>query len=318
MALRRQGLSQRRKAVGLTQESLAERLGVERSTVVRWEAGDTEPLPSIRPDLARVLQVSIDQLAELLAESENAEATRALSADAEVTIPMLLPEVRSKVQSGRVELEDLIPQVAGTVEALRRSLRSAGVVPESDVPEPAEPEVPHRQSLAAIPRDVEPADVQGRRARSRRFKRSAAASILAFVAGVAVAVSFVNTHSGPNPPAAAGTSAPVAAIPAPGPGSNSPRSEDSTGAAHMAPGAAPSKPADGPATPGAAAVPAPQTIRSDNRTTSRSKPRSATTTPSAPRHPAIPAEAYAWSQMAGLSASDQRRTGLRPAAPPRP
>ena len=81
MALRRQGLSQRRKAVGLTQESLAGQLGVERSTVVRWEAGDTEPLPWIRPKLARALHVSIDQLAELLTTSENADTTRAPSAD---------------------------------------------------------------------------------------------------------------------------------------------------------------------------------------------------------------------------------------------
>ncbi|MGH3839378.1 MAG: helix-turn-helix transcriptional regulator, partial [Pseudonocardiaceae bacterium] len=72
MAPRRQRLSQRRKTVGLTQESLAQRLGVERSTVVRWEAGDTKPLPSIRPKVARALRVSTDQLAELLSESENA------------------------------------------------------------------------------------------------------------------------------------------------------------------------------------------------------------------------------------------------------
>ncbi|MDQ5856568.1 MAG: helix-turn-helix domain-containing protein, partial [Actinomycetota bacterium] len=72
MALRRQGLAQRRKAVGLTQEALAQRLGVERSTVVRWEAGDTEPLPSIRPNVAHALQVSLDQLAELLTEDQNA------------------------------------------------------------------------------------------------------------------------------------------------------------------------------------------------------------------------------------------------------
>ena len=74
MAYRRQGLSQRRRAVGLTQESLAEQLGVERSTIVRWEAGDTEPLPSIRPGLARALDVSMDHLAALLAESVNTDS----------------------------------------------------------------------------------------------------------------------------------------------------------------------------------------------------------------------------------------------------
>jgi transcriptional regulator with XRE-family HTH domain len=37
-AARRGRLAQRRKAVGQTQEQLAARLGVERTTVVRWEA----------------------------------------------------------------------------------------------------------------------------------------------------------------------------------------------------------------------------------------------------------------------------------------
>jgi DNA-binding XRE family transcriptional regulator len=67
MAAKRQRLAQRRKAVGLSQEALANRLSIERSTVVRWESGETEPLPWIRPKLARALQVSIEQLAELLA-----------------------------------------------------------------------------------------------------------------------------------------------------------------------------------------------------------------------------------------------------------
>ena len=40
-AAKRRRLAQRRKALGLTQEGLAEQLGVERSTVVRWERGET-------------------------------------------------------------------------------------------------------------------------------------------------------------------------------------------------------------------------------------------------------------------------------------
>src|SRR5215831_3664956 len=66
MAAKRQRLAQRRKAVGLSQEALAGVLEIERSTVVRWESGETEPLPWIRPRLARALGVSADQLDELL------------------------------------------------------------------------------------------------------------------------------------------------------------------------------------------------------------------------------------------------------------
>ena len=56
----------RRKAVGFSQEALAALLDVERSTVVRWESGETNPLPWIRPKLDRALGVSTDQLDALL------------------------------------------------------------------------------------------------------------------------------------------------------------------------------------------------------------------------------------------------------------
>ena len=72
-AAKRRRLAQRRKAVGLTQEQLAEELGVERTTVVRWERGTTEPLPWLRPKLARVLKVSADRLGELLAAGPTAQ-----------------------------------------------------------------------------------------------------------------------------------------------------------------------------------------------------------------------------------------------------
>ncbi|MGW0434020.1 helix-turn-helix domain-containing protein [Micromonospora sp. NPDC003197] len=68
MPLRRQSLAQRRKAVGHTQESLADRLGVDRTTVVRWERAESEPQPWVRRGLAQELQVSVDELAQLLAD----------------------------------------------------------------------------------------------------------------------------------------------------------------------------------------------------------------------------------------------------------
>ena len=63
---RRDRLARRRKALGLTQEAIAGLLGVERSTVTRWERGESAPQPWLRPRLARVLHVSPDRLEELL------------------------------------------------------------------------------------------------------------------------------------------------------------------------------------------------------------------------------------------------------------
>jgi transcriptional regulator with XRE-family HTH domain len=80
MTAKRQRLAARRKAVGFSQEQLAEQLNIDRSTAARWESGETEPQPWIRPRLARVLQISLDQLDRLLAaggptDIEGAERT---------------------------------------------------------------------------------------------------------------------------------------------------------------------------------------------------------------------------------------------------
>lgn len=66
VAVRRARLAARREALGLTQEALAERLGVELSTVGRWERGAQLPQPPMRLRLAAVLGVSIDELGGLL------------------------------------------------------------------------------------------------------------------------------------------------------------------------------------------------------------------------------------------------------------
>src|SRR2546430_4236856 len=71
MGRKRRRLAERRKAVGLSQEGLAEVMGVDRSTVVRWERADTEPQPWHRPKLARALKVSVEELAALLRSEEH-------------------------------------------------------------------------------------------------------------------------------------------------------------------------------------------------------------------------------------------------------
>ncbi len=68
VAGKRHRLAQRRKAIGLSQERLAEKLGVDRSTIVRWERAETDPQPWHRPRLAAALRVSVEELADLLAD----------------------------------------------------------------------------------------------------------------------------------------------------------------------------------------------------------------------------------------------------------
>ena len=100
-AAKRGRLAQRRKAVGLTQEQLAGQLGVERTTVVRWERGETQPLPWIRPMLARVLKVSADRLGELLAVGP---ASRDVAASA---VPQQLPAAVADFTGRAAELQAL-------------------------------------------------------------------------------------------------------------------------------------------------------------------------------------------------------------------
>jgi hypothetical protein len=300
---------------------------------------------------------------------ECTEAKEALSADTEVTIPVLLPGIQSQVRLVRAELEDLIrPQVAQTIDALRRALRSADVAAEeldavllvggssriplvaqlvsaelgrpvavdadptaaialgaalsalaeetadldtvspdlspdapvpaedvtqpiatlagSDMPERSQMGAPHRPTLTAIPSGIEGADVESRRARSRRVQQIVAAGFLALVlAGGAVAVPFLTARSGPVPPADAGTPAPVTSTPVPVPGipgsvpaagsGSDPSSgrEGSSGAVRMTP-SAPARGAGGAGSQpgGTAHTNSPPTTWTTNWSTSWTKP----------------------------------------------
>jgi transcriptional regulator with XRE-family HTH domain len=63
---RRQALARRRRTRGYSQEALAEVVGVDRSTVARWESGQTEPQPWHRRKIATALDVTLQELDTLL------------------------------------------------------------------------------------------------------------------------------------------------------------------------------------------------------------------------------------------------------------
>ncbi|WP_202806540.1 helix-turn-helix transcriptional regulator [Kribbella catacumbae] len=108
-------LAERRKAVGLSQGELATTLGIERSTVVRWEAGKTAPLPWVRPALAEALQVSGDQLDDLLrTDTEGGEAVDRRAFAGLATALALAPLTRSRhgSQIGATQVRQLRARTA--------------------------------------------------------------------------------------------------------------------------------------------------------------------------------------------------------------
>lgn len=75
MTLREKLIVSRNKA-GLSQMELAERLGVSRQAVSRWESGDTTPSVDKLKTLARIYGVSLDWLLGDTADGEPPEAAR--------------------------------------------------------------------------------------------------------------------------------------------------------------------------------------------------------------------------------------------------
>jgi molecular chaperone DnaK len=106
--------------------------GIERLGGIDFDA-------AIYAHVARSLDGALDDLDEddpavtaavARLREECVQAKEALSADTDVTIPVLLPELTTEVRLTRSELESMVrPVLHGPIEALRRAIRSAGIEP---------------------------------------------------------------------------------------------------------------------------------------------------------------------------------------------
>lgn len=74
MKVKRRALAERREIMGHTQETLATFVGVEHTTVGRWERGETSPQACYRSKLTEALQISLEELDRLLTEGQPIKA----------------------------------------------------------------------------------------------------------------------------------------------------------------------------------------------------------------------------------------------------
>ncbi len=61
-------IAQLRKDAKMKQADLAEAMGVDRSTIAKWESGISSPKSAVLPKLANVLGCNIEKLFELPVE----------------------------------------------------------------------------------------------------------------------------------------------------------------------------------------------------------------------------------------------------------
>ncbi|MFC0005599.1 helix-turn-helix transcriptional regulator [Micromonospora siamensis] len=126
MALKRRRLSQRRKALGYSQERLAQLLGVERSTVVRWENAETDPQPWHRARIAAALEVTLEQFDDMLVDvSVAGHRGQDMGDNAQSPTSATQQELLSGL---RTFLANYLPSPAGPCPTLADARRAVGRV----------------------------------------------------------------------------------------------------------------------------------------------------------------------------------------------
>ena len=106
-------IKERRRAVGLSQKQLAERLGISDMTVRRWETTSRRPDSDLLPDLAALLNTSINYL--LLGADDPARADASSVSQKSADTP--------QTQAGQ-DLDTLIKELASKNPDLVIHLRS--------------------------------------------------------------------------------------------------------------------------------------------------------------------------------------------------
>ncbi|SDU77075.1 helix-turn-helix domain-containing protein [Jiangella alkaliphila] len=122
MHTRRRGFAQRRRARGYSQERFAAAAKVDRTTIARWEAGETDPQPWLRPTLAQLLDVTLDQLDDLLVNHESGARRQAPPVP---SVGDRFHELRDRIRSAAAvdaQAIDLLAAQANNIRLMDRML----------------------------------------------------------------------------------------------------------------------------------------------------------------------------------------------------
>ncbi|MGY5132882.1 helix-turn-helix domain-containing protein [Streptomyces nigrescens] len=115
---RRPRLAERRKACGFNQEEFAEAVGVDRSTVQRWENGKTGPQPWQRPKIAKALAVTANELDALLIPASFSPPQQPPTGWLSLTPPATGDEFDAFELARRVAASDVGPETLSRLEII--------------------------------------------------------------------------------------------------------------------------------------------------------------------------------------------------------
>ncbi|HEY8525523.1 MAG TPA: helix-turn-helix transcriptional regulator [Acidimicrobiales bacterium] len=126
--MRRQKLAEARKKAGKSQEQVAHELGLDRTTIGKWERGESTPHPQQRPRYADALGISLHELDQMLSGLPPADGRTPIW----LAQYLGMEQSASSMRSHETQVVDGLLQTPDYAAAIARSV-GVGETPESYV-----------------------------------------------------------------------------------------------------------------------------------------------------------------------------------------
>lgn len=124
----------RRHALGLTQQQMAERLGVSAAAVSKWEMGASYPDVMLLPALARLLGVDLNALMGFEREPDRSEIAAMLAAIRDLAVEKGMDNAMDRAEEVLREYPSCGALLFGAAATLEGCMMMAGLSPEEKQP----------------------------------------------------------------------------------------------------------------------------------------------------------------------------------------